>query len=88
MTDQTCEKWFVKLCAADFLLDDAPWLSRPLKVDSDQSETLTGSSQCSTMPETAAILNTSKSIKLLVKMKKICILFYGKKHIWAFWPTQ
>ena len=22
--DQTCQKWFVKLCAGDFSLDDAP----------------------------------------------------------------
>ena len=24
MTDQTCQKWFVKFCAGDFSLDNAP----------------------------------------------------------------
>ena len=24
VTDQPCQKWFVKFCARDFLLDDAP----------------------------------------------------------------
>ena len=24
VTDQTCQKWFVKFCAGDFSLDDAP----------------------------------------------------------------
>ena len=23
-TDRTCQKWFTKFCAVDFLLDDAP----------------------------------------------------------------
>ena len=37
VTDQMCQKWFVKFCA-DFSLDDAPWLGRPIEVDSDQIE--------------------------------------------------
>ena len=36
MTDQTCQKWFVKFCAGDFSLDDAPQLDRPVEVDRDQ----------------------------------------------------
>ena len=32
MTDQTCQKWFVKVCAGDFLLDDAPQLGNQLKL--------------------------------------------------------
>ena len=30
VTDQTCEKWFEKFYARYFLLDDAPWLGRPV----------------------------------------------------------
>ena len=40
VTDQTFPKWFVKFHARDFWLDDAPWSSRPVEVDSDQIETL------------------------------------------------
>ena len=34
VTDRTCQKWFVKCCAEDFLLDDAPRSGRPAEVDS------------------------------------------------------
>ena len=37
VTDPRCQKWFAKFRAGDFLLDDAPWLGRPVEVDSDQS---------------------------------------------------
>ena len=33
-----CQKGFVKFCAGDFLLDDAPQSGRPVEVDSDQVE--------------------------------------------------
>ena len=36
-TDQMCQKWFVKFHAGDLLLDEAPWSSRPLEIDSDQN---------------------------------------------------
>ena len=39
-TDQICQKWFVKFRAGGFSLDDAPWLGRPVEVDSDQIKTL------------------------------------------------
>ena len=35
VTDQTGPKWFVKFCAGDFLLDDAPRSGRPVEVASD-----------------------------------------------------
>ena len=40
VTDRTCQKWFVKFHAADFLPDDAPQSGRPVEVDSEQIETL------------------------------------------------
>ena len=79
VTDQMCQKWFVMFYAEDFLLDDALRLGRPVEVDSDQIETLIENNQCYTMQEIADILKIYKSIKLLVKMKKM-FLFYGKKH--------
>ena len=78
---------FVKFCAGDFLLDDASWSGRPVEVDSDQIETLTENTQRSTTQEIASILKASKSVKLLVKMKK-CLLFKKKKTKQTFWPTQ
>ena len=29
VTGQMCQKWFVKLPAGDFSLDDVPWSGRP-----------------------------------------------------------
>ena len=40
VTDRTFQRWLVKFCAGDFLLDDAPWSGRPIEVDSNQIETL------------------------------------------------
>ena len=40
VTDRTCQKWFAKFCAGDFLLDDAPWSGRPVEDDSNQIKTL------------------------------------------------
>ena len=45
VTDQICQKWFVKFHAGDFSLDDAPRLGRPVEVDSDQIETLIENNQ-------------------------------------------
>ena len=56
-----CQKWFVKFCAEDFSLDDAPRVGRPLEVDSDQVKTLIENNQCYTMWEIADILKISKS---------------------------
>ena len=49
MTERMCQKWFVKFRAGDFLLDDAPQLGWPVKVDSDQIETLIEKNQCYTI---------------------------------------
>ena len=51
MTDGAHQKWFANFCARDFLLDDAPPLSRPVEVDSDQIGTLIENSQRYTMLE-------------------------------------
>ena len=61
MTDQTCQKWFAKFYAGDFLLDDAPRSGRPVEVDSNQIETLTENNQRYTTREIANILKISKS---------------------------
>ena len=40
VTNQTCQKWFVKFYVEVSSLDNAPQLARPAEVDSDQIETL------------------------------------------------
>ena len=61
MTDQTCQKWFVKFHAQDLSLDATPWLGRPVEADSNQIETLIGNNQFYTISEIADILKISKS---------------------------
>ena len=57
VTDRTCQKWFAKFCAGDFLLgDDTPWSGRPVEVDSNQIKTLIENNQSYTMWEIANIL--------------------------------
>ena len=72
VTDHTCQKWL----ARDFSLDDAPWSSRPVEVDSYQIETLIENNQHYTMRKRADILKISKSIKLLVKMKNVSFILW------------
>ena len=62
MTDQMCQNWFVKFCAGDFSLDNAPRSGRPVEVDGDQIDTLIENSQRSTTWERADILKISKSV--------------------------
>ena len=59
VTDQTCQKWFAKFCAGDFLLDNAPQSDRPVEVDSNQIETLIVENQRYTMREIVNILKIS-----------------------------
>ena len=61
VTDQTCQKWFAKFHTGDFLLDYAPRLGRPIKVDSNQIKTFIENNQCYTSWEGGKILKISKS---------------------------
>ena len=47
VTDQTCQKWFMKIRAGDFLLDNAR-IGKPVDADSDPMETLNENNQCYT----------------------------------------
>ena len=80
MTDQTCQKWFAKFRTGYFSLDDAPQSGRPVETDSDQIETLIENIQRYTMQEIAAILKTSISIKLLLKMKTVSFILWKKPY--------
>ena len=77
----------MKFYVGDFLLDDAPWLGRPVGVDSDQIETFTENNQHYITQEISNILKISKSINLLVKMKNVSFILQ-EKNIPSFWPTQ
>ena len=86
VTDQMCQKWFAKFYAGDFFLDDAPWLGRPVEVDSNQIETSVEKNQHSTTQEIADILKISKSIVIGENEKFVFIL--QKKTKLTFKPTQ
>ena len=77
VTDQMCQKWFVKFQAGDFSLNND---ARPVEVDSNQIETLTENNQCYTMQEIANILKISKLIMLLMKIKK-CVFYFMEKKL-------
>ena len=62
VTDQTCQKWFVKFRTGDFSLGDALQSGRPVEVDSDQIKTVIENNQHYTTWEVAYILKISKSI--------------------------
>ena len=85
VTDQTCQKRFVKFRAGDFSLDDAPRSGRPGEVESHQIETLIENNQRYSTWEIADILKISKP-KLLVKMKNV--FYFMEKTKWTFCPTQ
>ena len=86
ITEQMCQKWLMKFCAGDFSLNDAPWSGRPVEVDSNQIKTLVEDKQHYTTREVANILEISKSIKLLLKMKNVSFILREKTKQ-TFWPT-
>ena len=59
--------------AGDASLEDAARSGRPAGVDSDAIETVIENNQCSVTRGVANILKISRSIKLLVKMKHVCL---------------
>ena len=73
-------KWFVKVCAGDSSLDDAPWLGRSADIDSNQIKTVNKNDQCYTMQEMDTILKISKLIKLLLKMKNVSFILQKNKQ--------
>ena len=79
MTYQTCPKWFVKFCAGDFSLNDAPWSGRPVEVDSNQINIIENNQHYTTR-QRADVLKISKSVKLLVKMKDVFFILLKKPH--------
>ena len=84
VTDRTCQKWFVKFHAGDFLLDDAPWSGRPVEIDSDQIKTLIENNQRYTMWGIADILKISNSIA--ISENEQCAFYFMEKTKWTFWP--
>ena len=68
---------FAKFHAGDFSLDDAPWLGRPVEVDSNQIETLIENNQCYT-GDSQHIQNIQ--INKVIGESEMCLLFCGKNH--------
>lgn len=63
VTDRTHQRWLAEFPAGGFSPDGAPWLVRPVEINSHQIETLTENNQCSTRQEGTGVLKIPKSIK-------------------------
>ena len=87
VTDQMCQKWFVKFPAGDFSLDNAPRSGRPVEVDSNQIRTLTENSQHHTTREIADIFKISKSSVIQIKRWKSFAPAWLCSSLWLG-PTQ
>ena len=93
VTDQMYQRQFAKFHAGDFSLDNAPWSGTKESTNKcswswdDQIQTLIENNQCYTKQEIANILKISKSMKLLVKMKK-CVFYFMEKTKQTVYPTQ
>ena len=48
VTDQMCQKWFVKFHTGDFSLDNAPRSGGPVEIDGKHIKTLIENNQCYT----------------------------------------
>ena len=75
--ERTCQKWCVRFRAGGSSLDDAPRSGRPAEITGNQIGALLENDQHFTM-ETANIFKISKSVRLLVKMKKYVFCFMEK----------
>ena len=76
LTDQMYQKWFVKFRAADFSLEDAPWLGTPVEVNSDHG-TLIENNQCYT---TRGIANTQNiQINKVIGKNEKCVFYFMEK---------
>ena len=56
-----------------------PRSGRPADVNGDEIETLNENNRCCIMQGRADILKIAKSIKLLVEMKNVSFILWGKK---------
>ena len=86
MTDRTCQKWFLKFRAGEFLLDEAPGSGRAVQVDSDQIKTLTENNQRYTTQESANTLKISQST--VIGENENVSLYFTEKFKQIFWPTE
>ena len=69
---------FGKFRAGDFSLDGAAQSGRPVEIGSNQTETLIETNEYYTRWEIANILKIPKSVKLLVKVKKMSFIVWKK----------
>ena len=75
VTDQMCQKCFVKFCAGDFSMDNVPLSGRPVEVDSDQIETLIGNNHVGNSWHTKNI-----QINKVVGKNEKCVFYFMEKN--------
>ena len=83
--DQLCQKWFVKFCVGDFLLDVAPQSGRPVEVDSDKLKHW----EQSTLYHTKDSWHTKNiQINKVIGGNENSVIYFVEKSKQTFCPTQ
>ena len=81
VTDQMCQKWFVKFRAGDFSLDDAPRLGKPVEADSGQIKTLR---TINVTPMQDSQQTQHVQINRVMGENKNYVFYFTEKTIWTF----
>ena len=86
VTDQMCQKWFVKFRAGGFSLEDAPRSGRHAEVDRGQIKTLTENNTLFHAGDSRHTQNIQIN-NVIVENEK-CVFYFMEKTKWTFWPMQ
>ena len=87
VTDQMCQKWFVKFHAGDFSLGDAPRSGWPVEVDSNRIETLIENNQMFYYVGDSWHTQSVQINKVIGENEKH-VFYFMEKTEQAFWRTQ
>ena len=77
VTDRRCLQGFVKLCAGDSSLDDAP---RSVEVGSDAVETLTENTPCCSPREVAGRPPQNVQINKVIGENERCVFYFTESN--------
>ena len=80
VTNRTCQKWFAKFRAGDFLLDRTPRSGRLVQVDSHQIETIIENNQHYTTIKSLSLVPHLKNWNNTKLTSKVLRQLSAKKH--------
>ena len=82
VTDRMCQKSFANFHGVEFSLEDAPWLGRPVEVDSNQIETLFENNQLYHVGDSRHTQNIQ--INNVIGENEKCVLYFTENSEWTF----